>query len=47
MKINNGSAYKASLIWEWIPKTAAFSKKDGEKFEERNSKKIPDPGWYF
>lgn len=42
MKINNGSAYKASLIWELIPKTAAFSKSDG-KVGEKQWQKIPDP----
>lgn len=38
MKINNGSAYKASLIWEWIPKTAAFSKSDGKSSRKATAK---------
>lgn len=40
LKINSISAYKASLIWEWIPKTAAFSKSYGKKLEKSNSKKF-------
>lgn len=45
MKVNNGSAYKASLMWEWIPKSAAFSKNDGKSWRKataRNSR-----SWFF